>query len=796
MNANGRWSSGATVRIRGERWIVLHQSVYEGVSALDVRGIDAANGGHTARFLLPFEPIESINQLRTPRVVRPAEWRVRARATLAEATPGIDSLRAAARSRLDILPYQLEPVLAVVRGHGCRVLIADEVGLGKTVQAALIVAEMLQRQPDGRALVVCPAGLRAQWQEELRVRFGLESTLLDAAEIARRATDFDVTVNPWSVCRLIITSIDFVKRAEVTRALEGSVWDVIVFDEAHNLSTRSDRATAAAALAWRARIVVMLSATPHSGDDRAFARLCGLGDANGRFPLQLFRRTRTDAAVAGRRRTRWLSVRPTIAETHLHAALIDYARGVWNAGSAGDAAKLAMSVLLKRAASSATSLARSVERRLASISEAAAPPFSQLGLPFADSIGDDEEPTLSIVEPGLADVDEERRQLEHLLSLARLAAVGESKVAALQRWLARVREPVLVFTEYRDTLSHLRRTLMRDGFSDSIAELHGGSTRAERDAAKSSFVHGHTRVLLATDAASEGLNLHQRCRCVINLEVPWSPVRLEQRIGRVDRIGQQHCVHAINMIAAGTPEMTTVRRLVERERRAAGALGANAVSDMATAEAAITGLDLPDHRPMTLPAALNRPDLRAEATSDAGWIETARRLDPGRVVMSRRPFVAKIGRVPKRLVWIAELAIRDADDVLVWSELIALEVRAPLVWEARDIATAADALERLGLTQRLARHATDRAMRALQDATGTAVDRERAICAAVRLRHARLAADLVQPGLFDRRAERRAASQASVLEETLDQCQTRLDALARLTDLKAGPLAFRFAVLA
>ena len=798
MRITGRLSAGAAVRIRGERWIVLHETVYDDVSALDVRGADAANGGHTARFLLPFEPIEPVDQVRRPRVVRPAEWRVLARATLAEATPRIDSLRAAARSRFDILPYQLEPALAVVRGLGCRVLIADDVGLGKTVQAGLIVAELRERQPDGRALVICPAGLRAQWQDELRVRFGLDAVLLDAAAIARLAADFDVTANPWSACRLIITSIDFVKRAEVTRALEGLVWDVIVFDEAHNLATQSDRATAAAALAWRARTVVMLSATPHSGDDAAFARLCALGDAGGRFPLLLFRRTRADAALAVRRRTRWLNVRPTIAEVRMLEALLDYARCVWQARSAGDAAQLAMSVLLKRASSSATSLAHSVERRLASISTAAVPPLTQPGLPFAEAVGDDEEPTASIAQPGLDDVDEERRQLEHVLSLAHLAAARESKIATLLRWLTRVREPVLVFTEYRDTLSHLRRMLIGHGLEEqSIAELHGGLTRAERGAAASGFVSGHTRILLATDAASEGLNLHQRCRCVVNLEIPWTPVRLEQRIGRVDRIGQRHRVHALNLIAAGTHEMTTVRRLLEREQRAAGALRADAVADITTAAAAITGIDrLPDHRPVTLPVPLERPDLSAVAAGEAAWIETARRLDPGPVTGIQRPFVSRIGRSPTRLIWIADVTIRDTAGIPVWSELLAVEVRAALAWSGLDIATAIERLEGLGLARTVAEQVAGRAVNALRGACRTAEEREQAICAAVRLRHARIAADLVQPGLFDRRAERRASSQTSVLEETLGQCQTRLDALVRLTAVKADPPAFRFAVLA
>jgi superfamily II DNA or RNA helicase len=797
VNANGPFESGAAVRIRGERWIVRHQTVYGDVSALDVRGADAANGGQTARFLLPFEPVNPLVTVRTPRVVRPTEWRVLARATLAAATPHIDSLRAAARARFDILPYQLEPALAMTSGAGCRVLIADEVGLGKTVQAGLIIAELHARNPGGRALVVCPAGLRGQWQEELRARFGLDPTLLDASGIARLSSDFDATANPWCACALVLASIDFIKRPEVLRALEGLVWDVLVLDEAHNLATRSDRATAASALASRARTVVMLSATPHSGDDGAFARLCALGDARGRFPLVFFRRTRSDAGIPIRRRMRWLNVRPTAAEGRMLSALLEYARRVWQSESAGDGARLAMSVLLRRAASSAESLARSVERRLAAIGGNPPQPVAQILLPFADGPGDDEEPTMSIAERGLDDVDEERQRLEHLLSLARLATGQESKVRTLLRWVSRVHEPVLVFTEYRDTLMHLRHALSRCGFDgDTVTELHGGLTRSERQAAESSFVSGHAHVLLATDAASEGLNLHRRCRCVINLEVPWSPVRLEQRIGRVDRIGQTRCVHAVNLIAGGSHEMTTVRRLIERQQHAAATLRSGPRSDIATAHAVLTGVDVPDdHRPAIFPTSIVRPDLGARAATEAAWIATSRRLGAGRAVTSGRPFVSILGRRRAQLCWVRELSLVDAADIPVWVALMAFQARASGIGSGHDLNAITDELQHLEQTTTVAKQIVERARDALIGHQRLCVEREIAICAGIRLRHARIAADLVQPGLFDRRAERRAASQSSVLEEALGQCQARLEALARLAHVRANIPAFRFSVL-
>jgi len=789
------WQPGDSVRIRGERWTVLHHTPHGSVSTLHVRGADAANSGRDTRFLLPFERVEPLIPLKTARMVRPTRWRMQARAIVAAATPRIDSLRTAARSRFVVMPFQLEPVLGVLTGAGSRVLIADEVGLGKTVQAGLILAEVLERQPEGRALVLCPAALRGQWQHELASRFGLASTLLDAGGVAHTASHFDVTANPWAACRLIVTSIDFIKRPEVMRAVEGLVWDVVVLDEAHNLTGRSDRGTAAAALAWRARIVVMLSATPHSGDEAAFARLCSLGDVSGRFPLLFYRRTRDDAGMPVKRRIVWLKVRPTTAESLLLDALLDYARRVWYTRSAADASRLAMSVLVRRAISSATSLARSIERRLASL-EGTLLSLTQIGLPLEED--DDAEPALSLAGPGLADFDDERRQLEHLLVLAQVAAIRESKPSALVRWLARVREPVLVFTEYRDTLVHLRRTLTAAGLrDDAIAELHGGLTRTERQAAEASFTGGRIRVLLATDAASEGLNLHHRCRCVINLEAPWNPVRLQQRIGRVDRIGQPRCVHAINLVAAGTPETSTVRRLIEREQRAMGVLHGHGPSEMATAEAVLNGIEVADVRHPVQTAPIRRPDLAARAASEAAWIATARQLQPPHGEPVLRPLVTITRRSPRRLLWTTECLVRDRDGFPLWSTLVSLDAWLTPCGQSRNsVMSALLEAERHWRTLMAAvgEQAVESANTALAAVLRVSAEREHALCAAIRISHARIAADLIQPGLFDRRAERRASSQSAVLEEALGQCELRLSELARRRDLTFDVSGFRFGI--
>ncbi len=215
------WGPGQAVRIRGERWNVLHYTAYDGCGVLEVAGTDTQNAGLTCRVLLPFEPTDRLPpHPERPRIVRPSALRRVARDALSSTTPSWTSLRAAARADIALLPFQLEPAIAMVRGAGCRFLLADEVGLGKTVQAGLMIAELLAREHDARVLVVTPAGLREQWRDELHARFAIDADIIDAAGLARATAQLPSGVNPWAIPSVTITSIDFVKRADVIRALE------------------------------------------------------------------------------------------------------------------------------------------------------------------------------------------------------------------------------------------------------------------------------------------------------------------------------------------------------------------------------------------------------------------------------------------------------------------------------------------------------------------------------------------------------------------------------------------------
>jgi superfamily II DNA or RNA helicase len=799
---------GQMVRIRSRRWRVVRNTAYADTSLVEVASLDGTVP-RRAGFLLPFDQVDCLPQSDAPRVVRPARWRRHVRGRLADAEWRYDSLRTAARSDFTILPFQLEPALAVVRGRGCRLLLADEVGLGKTIQAGLIVSELLARHSDGRALIVCPSGLREQWRDELSRRFGLTAAIVDAAMLARAEREMGPAANPWSAHPVVITSIDFLKRVEVIRGIEALVWDVTVFDEAHALSGASERAVAASNVADRSRVVVLASATPHSGDPDAFARLCRTGQLRSSFPLLVFRRTRREVGGGVSRRTDRLRVRLTAAERAMHEALMDYARLVWR--RQGASARLAVAVLVRRACSSAVSLERSVERRLSLLREPeTAPAAAQLAFAFDNPAGMDDEPLAQLAAPGLDDRERECRQLERLGALARLAAAQESKLAALRRLISRTSESILVFTEYRDTLEHLAASLS----NETSVLLHGGLTSSERREAAGRFQRGDVRLLLATDAASEGLNLHHRCRTVVNLELPWTPTRLEQRVGRVDRIGQDARVHAIHLVARDTAEEDVVMRLIARDELARAELSSPIrlhERDVTTAvfEGAVT---------QTAPAGATPPaspvvhDLRSDAIDEAARIATARAL--GSLRPQARPLRsdtaheddASDGRPPMTCVrravspsacWAFSFEFEDADGQVVWTALCGLHAylapprpRSPEVLRAAlDPSRAREAAEQEH--HRLA----VRLRQAIEASVALATEREAAIADALRQRHARMAATLIQPGLFDRRAERAVEQQSQVLDDALARCEARQAALDRLRTATASGCHLAFALL-
>jgi SNF2 family DNA or RNA helicase len=558
---------GDQVRVRRQKWNVADVRPYDDCQVVTVCGREVLNFGATRRFISPFDELDVGASRSRIRIVSLRKWRRAIRAQVARDGPA-DKLRTACAARMELHAYQLEPALAIIRGLGCRILIADEVGLGKTIQAGLIAAELLARGAAERILILTPAGLREQWAQEFAARFALSACVVDMAALRRRAAELPVGVNPWTTMPIAVASFDYVKRPEVAPAVASTRWDVVIVDEAHGVTSGTDRHSAIHSLCALAPYVVLLTATPHNGDPAAFDSLFDLG-SRGDGPVLVIRRSRQDVGLGRNRRVHRLYVQPSEAEQRMHRALAELARTVTSSGHPERDSWLALTVLHKRALSSARSLERSAARMMSALPGEAAEDLWQLPLPLDDPGGEldprDEAPIFATNALGNAAMS---RRLQTLVDASRLATAHETKLARLRRLIRRLNargERAIVFTEYRDTLAHVRSTLTTD-----VAVLHGGLAGNERRAELDSFTSGRRSVLLATDAAGEGLNLHHACRVVINLELPWSPTRLEQRIGRVDRIGQERRVHVFHLIARGTGEMHLLdflRRKLTRARQ-------------------------------------------------------------------------------------------------------------------------------------------------------------------------------------------------------------------------------------
>ncbi len=374
-------------------------------------------------------------------------------------------------------------------------------------------------------------------------------------------------------------------------------------------------------MAARARVVLLLTATPHSGDDAAFARLCGLGHVKEEPPLLMFARPQQRPPI----RRRDVAVRPGTKERRCLHEVARYAAALERCGMPG--AALVGLVLRKRALSSPAALLRSVQYRLRCLDPAGAP--AQPLLPF--HTGEQEHEDLDqpgvLANPSFLESGIEARLLASLAQHADAAARHWSKARVLRRLLRRTRERMLVFTEYRDTLDAMAAALGPDA---GLAVLHGGLDREARTESLDRFRRGDARVLIATDVASEGLNLHEGCRLVVHVELPWSPARLEQRNGRVDRFGQTRRVHVWRLLGDGRFESRVVSALAARLSRMR-AQGFEALPGAGT-----------DERPATPPAhgivRIAIDELEEEACRATAMMAALRRLAAGaRRSDSRRP---------------------------------------------------------------------------------------------------------------------------------------------------------------
>jgi superfamily II DNA or RNA helicase len=764
---------GTLVMARGHRWKVTSHVVHA-----DCVEVHLANNALGPTILLsPFDRFVDVHPEPHCRAVRLRAWitEMRKHATAAK----VGGLRAA-HVRADVLPYQIAPAVAVANGEP-RVILADEVGLGKTIQAGWILADVMARCSGARALIAVPAGLRDQWGSELSRHFAIEAIVADARWLRRTFADLPGDVSPWSLPGVYLTSIDFIKRPDVLRGLDDQSWEVLIVDEVHTAAAPTDRHAAIASLAHRARRIVAISATPYSGDPRGFESIARLGATPNSAPPVMFRRSRDDVGALAGRRHRFAPVRLARNESRLQRLIAQYTAEVWReAVDNGDAVRLAMTVLRKRALSSPRAVLRSLERRLDLLVHGGPAP-RQMRLFDEEDALDDEEPLDALSAPGLNDSSRERRWLAALIDAARRAAVIDSKLRFLQRLLRRLGdEAAIVFTEYRDTLMQLGMAFPRAGL------LHGGMSRQERSDAQGRFndVGG---LLLATDAASEGLNLQGRCRLVINYELPWNPARLEQRIGRVDRIGQRRAVHALTLVARDTAEDLVIARLTRRLQRIAVTLGerdrlAAFLDDARTARIVIANTSLDESFEPAPFTSLTRPPVAQPHASDEAC---------------RLAFLQRIAQAPDQNVLVAVVPERrdlkegfaflfrwsatTSDGIPVETDLFIVHV-ADHVLHERFTAAAARAVADKAMAHHAqsARSFLEPRLKTRLDAVAAEhaaavdrlIDRERALSARRDLNAA------VQPGLFDRRAVQRADRLVASVTACRLEHERYLDALA------------------
>ena len=516
---------------------------------------------------------------------------------------GNDLIMSLARGRVAIEDYQLEPVVKSFAMKNPRMLIADDVGLGKTIEAGLILNELISRNMGERVLIVAPASLTVQWKSELQEKFDLDFEIFNYDNINEVRQNIPSGANPWSFRNKIIASIDYLKRDDIKYQLKNNHFDCVIVDECHyiaengykNKVSRTARSRFGQFISERCDSLILLSATPHNGNSRAYYSLISLlngflaPDENALNPDKLskyvIRRLKRDIRDADgnprfkERHIKDVNVNFNEAEKEVYQAVTNYVKKRYeNAKKAlRDAPKnqlnaiaFAMLSLRKRLISSSYSLQCSLENRVNSLD-------IQSTIQIETSVINE---TQTYTEGELEEFERkaltqvyyedekrlnaEKRALRKMIDkVSTITSENDSKLKRLLELLTTIDSNVIVFTEYRDTQSYLLEALKNNGIATGM--INGKMAQSERRDQIELFNDSQTPiVLVATDAASEGLNLQDNCHIVINYELPWNPNRLEQRNGRVDRWGQSHDVEIYNFYLDDTLEADILKKLLEK----------------------------------------------------------------------------------------------------------------------------------------------------------------------------------------------------------------------------------------
>lgn len=533
----------------------------------------------------------------------------------AASSADVKAIQAPFRSGVDLEDYQLDPVTRAIQMPRVNLLVADDVGLGKTIEAGLVAQELIIRHRARRILIICPAALQVQWHDQMRDKFGLEFRVIDSRLLHELRRERGLHVNPWTHFPRLITSIDFLKRERPMRLFseilppEGESpyprkFDLLILDEAHNIApsgrghyaTNSLRTTALRRLAPHFEHKLFLSATPHNGYRESFSALLELLD-NQRFARGvepdheqlnaiMVRRLKAELPPRWdgsprfpRRQIEPLEVTYTQQERAIHQALQQYSeQRITHASDSMEqyATEFVLKLLKKRLFSSPAAFFTTLSKHEDALVEAKRHTsvtrrptmgilrgqIEQLNEENDDdeSLDDATEAALEATAPLFREpTHEEQRLLQQMHTWAESARHRpDSKAQCLIDWLHTLIKPagkwsqerVIIFTEYRATQHWLHDLLAREGFAEQgpdgekrLLTLYGGMNSEERERIKAAFqadpADASVRILLATDAASEGIDLQNHCSRLIHYEIPWNPNRLEQRNGRVDRHGQR-----------------------------------------------------------------------------------------------------------------------------------------------------------------------------------------------------------------------------------------------------------------
>lgn len=487
-------------------------------------------------------------------------------------------------SRLDIdpLPHQIHLVHRILASGNLNWLIADDVGLGKTIEVGMLLAALEHRGVFRRILLVTPAGLVKQWQEELHHKFGM-------SDFQIYGTDFDINdPRHWKLHDRVIGSVDrFKSEDHYRKLLQAGQWDLIVFDEAHRLTRRqwgqkyesSDRFKLAAELRKTTDAMLLLSATPHQGMHDKFQALLELLRPELKSEIQtlalnpelirdlVIRNHKADVTDAKGefifhgKVTKAVEVVIGDEEREFDAALQKYLREGYESsrrkGKAGMPIGFVMTTYRKLAASSIAAITVALERRASRLRGDA---ISQRQLEIEDARFAGEQEEIWSGEQAIQQeefFEGELRAINSLLEKGAAVSAKDRKLAAFLDSLVgavRARNPsekLLVFTEYRATQDYLAKSLRQRIADDSVSLINGGMSWEEREHAIAKF-EDKGLFLISTEAGGEGLNLHRQCHVMVNYDLPWNPMRLVQRIGRLYRYGQKQKVVVFNMHAPQT----------------------------------------------------------------------------------------------------------------------------------------------------------------------------------------------------------------------------------------------------